>query len=101
MSAFGWVAERYDDGSVEWWDGTDWSESLNDGARIYANEKRFDLEDANWVEVYQHEDNVLTTEMCLGDDCQDCEDVRESNARQRGDVTNMGDTHDYDNKKES
>lgn len=76
----GWVAERYIDGSVEWYDGNgQWVDSLNDAAWIYSTEERVDFEDANWVEVYAHEDGVLTTEPCPGlTECQDCRDVRRS-----------------------
>lgn len=78
--ALGWVAERYEDGSVEWWNDNEWVDSLNDGAAVFTDDEKFDLLDATWVEVYGHEaDGCLTTEPCPGvDTCPDCLDVRKS-----------------------
>lgn len=75
-----WVAERYVDGSVEWWNGEEWQDMLSDGAALYKDDEKFGFEDANWVEVYMHEtDGCLTTEPCPGvDTCPDCLDVRKS-----------------------
>ena len=101
--AIGWVAERYEDGSVEWWNGDEWQDMLSDGARVYANEERFDFDDANWVEVYRHEvDGCLTTEECPGvDTCPDCLDVRKSAGEELADEPVSGHNNNEQSEEDS
>lgn len=83
----GWVIEHE---GGDWYDGDGgWIDMLNDGARVYTDDEKFDLatldldpdrQDSGWFPVYGHEvDGCLTTEACPGvDTCQDCLDVRKS-----------------------
>lgn len=79
----GWVIETYEDGSVSWWHNEDgWVPWLNDGAQVFTESEHTNANlplDGTWVEVFAHGDggDLLTTEPCDPETCEDCAEAIE------------------------